>query len=48
LAAPDLRDKLVALGFIIVASTPEETAKKIRSEVDKWARVIKAGSIKSD
>lgn len=37
LAAPDLRDKLIALGFIIVASTPEQTAQKVKSEVEKWA-----------
>ena len=48
LAAPDLREKLLGLGFIIVASTPEQTAQKIRVELDKWARVIKAGNIKPD
>ena len=47
-AAPELREKLVAMGFIIVASTPEQTAQKIRFELDKWARVIKAGNIKAD
>jgi tripartite-type tricarboxylate transporter receptor subunit TctC len=48
LADPVLRDKLVALGFIIVASTPADTAQKIKTELDKWARVIKAGNIKPD
>jgi tripartite-type tricarboxylate transporter receptor subunit TctC len=48
LSAPDLREKLLGLGFIIVASTPEQTAQKIRVELDKWARVIKAGNIKPD
>ena len=48
LADPVLRDRLIGMGFIIVASTPEQTAQKIRSEVDKWARVIKAGNIKPD
>ena len=48
LNAPELRDRLVSMGFIIVASTPEQTAQKIRVEIDKWARVIKAGNIKPD
>ena len=48
LNAPELRDRLVGMGFIIVASTPEQTAQKIRVEIDKWARVIKAGNIKPD
>ena len=45
---PVLRDKLIALGFIIVGSAPAETAQKIKTEIDKWARVIKAGNIKPD
>jgi tripartite-type tricarboxylate transporter receptor subunit TctC len=48
LNAPEMRERLVAMGFIIVASTPEQTALKIRSELDKWARVIKAGNIKPE
>ena len=48
LNAPELRDRLVAQGFIIVASTPAETAQKVRAEVDKWARVIKVANIKPE
>ena len=48
LADPGLRERLVGMGFIIVASTPEQTGAKVRSELDKWARVIKAGNIKPD
>ena len=44
----ELRDRLVAQGFIIVASTPAETAQKVRAEVDKWARVIKVANIKPE
>jgi tripartite-type tricarboxylate transporter receptor subunit TctC len=47
-ASPDIHDKLVAMGFVIIASTPEQTAQKIRTEIDKWARVIRAGNIKPD
>ena len=45
---PALHEKLTAMGFIVVASTPEQTAAKVRFEVDKWAGVIKAGNIKPD
>jgi tripartite-type tricarboxylate transporter receptor subunit TctC len=48
LNTPEMRERLVAMGFIIVASTPEQTALKVRSELDKWARVIKAGNIKPE
>ena len=48
LNAPELRERLVAMGFIIVASTPEQTGAKVRTELDKWARVVKAGNIKPE
>ena len=39
---PQARDVLRTAGFDLVASTPEEFALWIRSESDKWARVIRA------
>jgi tripartite-type tricarboxylate transporter receptor subunit TctC len=45
---PAVKERLIAMGFIIVASTPEQTDAKVRSEVEKWARVIKAGNIKAN
>ena len=48
LNAPELRERLVAMGFIIVASTPEQTGVKVRTELDMWARVVKAGNIKPE
>ena len=48
LNAPELRDRLIGMGFIIVASTPEQTGVKVRTELDKWARVVKAGNIKPE
>ncbi len=46
LAQPDTRDKVVGLGFDIVASTPEQFAAQIRNEVAKWSRVVKEANIK--
>jgi tripartite-type tricarboxylate transporter receptor subunit TctC len=48
LETQELREKLNAMGFVIVASTPADTARKIVLEQDKWARVIKDGNIKPD
>lgn len=46
LADPDVRNQLAAVGAEPVASTPEEFAKFMRAESDKWARVIKAGGVR--
>ena len=46
LAEPEVRSQLAAVGAEPVASTPEEFAKFMRAESDKWARVIKAGGVK--
>ncbi|MBU3620793.1 tripartite tricarboxylate transporter substrate binding protein [Polynucleobacter sp. CS-Odin-A6] len=44
----DIRNKLSALGFIVNIQTPEQSALKIKTEVDKWARVIKTNNIQPD
>ena len=46
-ALPDVRARLSALGFEPIASTPEEFADRIRWEIDKWAKVIRAANIKA-
>ena len=46
LASPEVRSQLAAVGAEPVASSPEEFAKFMRAESDKWARVIKAGRVK--
>jgi tripartite-type tricarboxylate transporter receptor subunit TctC len=48
LTAPDMREKLTPMGFLIVASTPAQTARRISLEQEKWARVIKTANIKPD
>ena len=47
-AAPDVRAKLTALGFGAVASTPDEFAARIDSEIAKWSKVIREANIKVD
>ena len=48
LASPELKEKLLSMGYIVYYYSTEQTAQKIKSEIDKWARVIKAGNIKPD
>ena len=46
LAQPDVKEKIVGLGFDIVASTPEQFAAQIKGEVAKWSKVVKDAGIK--
>jgi tripartite-type tricarboxylate transporter receptor subunit TctC len=44
--APDTQERLVALGYEAVGSTPEDFSAQIRSETEKWARVVREANIK--
>jgi tripartite-type tricarboxylate transporter receptor subunit TctC len=46
LAEPPIRAKLDQQGLIPIGSTPEELGAHFRSEMEKWAPVIKAAGIK--
>ena len=48
LAAPDVREKMLALGAEPVGNRPEEFAAYIRREAEKYARVIKASGARVD
>lgn len=48
LADPGIREFLTKAGVDPEGSTPEELAKYLRSEITKWARVIKEAGIKVD
>ena len=44
----DVSQKLIDLGFVPIGSTPQEYARVIASEMEKWAKVIKAANIRLD
>ena len=46
LSQPDMREKLIGLGFDVVANSPAEFAAQIRIEVAKWTKVINDAGIK--
>ena len=48
LRAPDVVEKLSGQGAEPVASTPEEFATFIRSETEKWAKLVKAANMRAD
>jgi tripartite-type tricarboxylate transporter receptor subunit TctC len=48
LLLPEVRDKLAEQGIETSGSTPEAVASIIKSEIAKWAKVIKDGNIKPE
>jgi tripartite-type tricarboxylate transporter receptor subunit TctC len=47
LKTPEVRDKLLAVDFEMVASTPEYFGEWIRKEIPRWAQVIKQTGAKA-
>jgi tripartite-type tricarboxylate transporter receptor subunit TctC len=45
---PDVKKSLAALGVDVIGGTPEEFAAYIKSEIPKWAAIIKASGAKLD
>jgi tripartite-type tricarboxylate transporter receptor subunit TctC len=48
LHAPELRDRLAAMGTDPVSSTPEEFADLIKREIAKWGKVVREAGLKAD
>ena len=46
LATPEPRERLEALNFDVVASSPEELARTVRADTEKWSRLIRERGIK--
>jgi tripartite-type tricarboxylate transporter receptor subunit TctC len=47
-ALPEVKQRLQDLGFDPVANTPAEFGARIKSEMDRWAKVIEDAHIKAD
>jgi len=48
IATPDMQARLTELGYEPVASSPEEFARRIKTEIATWAGVIRAAHIKAE
>jgi tripartite-type tricarboxylate transporter receptor subunit TctC len=48
LALAEVRNPILSQGNDIVAGTPQEFAALIRSEMDKWGKVIKAAGVRNE
>jgi tripartite-type tricarboxylate transporter receptor subunit TctC len=46
LQIPEVRQRLIGLGYEPIGSTPEQFAANIRSEMEKWAKAVKAANIR--
>jgi tripartite-type tricarboxylate transporter receptor subunit TctC len=47
-AAPEVKQRLEALGFAPVANTPDEFGERIKSEIAKWGKVVRDANIRAD
>jgi tripartite-type tricarboxylate transporter receptor subunit TctC len=48
LKLPDVRTRLSGSGIEIQSGTPEQFASVIKSEVDKWGRIVKEAGIQPE
>ena len=47
-AMPDVQKRLDELGFEVVANSPDEFAARIKTEMEKWGKVIRDAKIKAE
>ena len=48
LALPEVKQRLENLGYDIVASPPDVFAAYIKTEIAKWAKVVKASGARAE
>jgi tripartite-type tricarboxylate transporter receptor subunit TctC len=48
IADPDVKARLMALGLDPIGTTPEEFARQLQTEGEKWAKVIRAADIRPE
>jgi tripartite-type tricarboxylate transporter receptor subunit TctC len=48
MADPDVKQKMLAIGFEPVAATPEEFAERIKIDIPRLAKVVRAANIKPE
>ena len=48
LRAPEVRERMTAIGFDVVAGSPEEFGQFMKAEIERWTRVVERGGIKPE
>ena len=48
LAQPDVREKLGAIGFETCSNSPEEFTAQVKTDIERWGKVIRAAGIKAE
>jgi tripartite-type tricarboxylate transporter receptor subunit TctC len=47
-AMPDVKERLESLGFVPVANTPQEFEQRLKTEMEKWGKVVRDANIRAD
>jgi tripartite-type tricarboxylate transporter receptor subunit TctC len=45
LNTPDIKERIAAQGVVVTTGTPEQLATLLKSEIVKWAKVVKASGV---
>ena len=48
LGQADIRQRLAALGYEVIATTPREMTEKIRADTQTWSKVIRDSGARPD
>jgi tripartite-type tricarboxylate transporter receptor subunit TctC len=48
MALPDMREQLAILGYVSIASTPQEFRDRIKGDLERWAKVMRAANIRAE
>ncbi|TMJ06256.1 MAG: tripartite tricarboxylate transporter substrate binding protein [Alphaproteobacteria bacterium] len=48
LATADIKERFATIGFVPVASSPEEFAALVKSDTETWSKVIRAGNLRPE
>jgi tripartite-type tricarboxylate transporter receptor subunit TctC len=48
LKIPEVKERLENVGFEIVGGTPEAFGAYMKSEIEKWGRVVKASGVRAE
>jgi len=47
-AMPDVKERLESLGFVPVANTPQEFEQRLKTEMEKWGKVVRDANVRAD